>query len=95
MDKPKKSRDNLKEFDKNKIIVRNLPFTTSYADISKKFSECGKIDEIILPKKSLTENKGYAFVKFSTTDEMKMVFLFFPFFLLFVCCFFFYSIYRL
>ena len=62
--------------DKNlrgKILIRNLPFNSSFNDLKKNFSPIAPILSIRMPKKNSTQIKGYAFVEFQTIEEAKKV----------------------
>ncbi|KAG2244913.1 hypothetical protein Bca4012_080020 [Brassica carinata] len=54
----------------SKIMVRNLPFSTSEDFLQKEFSAFGEIAEVKLVKdESMKRSKGYAFVQFTSQDD--------------------------
>jgi RNA recognition motif-containing protein len=58
-----------------KILIRNLPFNSSFDNLKKNFSAISPILSIRMPKKNSTQIKGYAFVEFRSIDEAKKVIL--------------------
>ncbi|KAL1205277.1 Organelle RRM domain-containing protein 1 [Cardamine amara subsp. amara] len=54
----------------SKIMVRNLPFSTSEDFLQKEFSAFGEIAEVKLIKdESMKRSKGYAFIQFMSQDD--------------------------
>uniref|UniRef100_A0A1J3E3Z7 Glycine-rich RNA-binding protein 4, mitochondrial n=1 Tax=Noccaea caerulescens TaxID=107243 RepID=A0A1J3E3Z7_NOCCA len=54
----------------SKIMVRNLPFSTSEDLLQREFSAFGEIAEVKLIKdESMRRSKGYAFIQFTTQDD--------------------------
>ncbi|CAG7887106.1 hypothetical protein BRARA_A01087 [Brassica rapa] len=54
----------------SKIMVRNLPFSTSEDFLQKEFSAFGEIAEVKLVKdESMKRSKGYAFIQFMSQDD--------------------------
>ncbi|KAL0737994.1 hypothetical protein Bca4012_014204 [Brassica carinata] len=54
----------------SKIMVRNLPFSTSEDFLQKEFSAFGEIAEVKLIKdESMKRSKGYAFIQFTSQDD--------------------------
>ncbi|KFK28648.1 hypothetical protein AALP_AA7G026800 [Arabis alpina] len=54
----------------SKIMVRNLPFSTSEDFLQKEFSAFGEIAEVKLIKdESMKRSKGYAFIQFKSQDD--------------------------
>ena len=58
---------------RGKILIRNLPFNSSFDDLKKNFSPIAPILSIRMPKKNPTQIKGYAFVEFRSMEEAKKV----------------------
>jgi|Transcript_4146 RNA recognition motif-containing protein len=58
-----------------KILIRNLPFNSSFDDLQKNFNPIAPILSIRMPKKNSTQIKGYAFVEFRSIEEAKKVIL--------------------
>jgi len=52
-----------------RLFIRNLPFSATEDDIREIFSPLGSIVECHIPIDDTNRNKGYAFVKFSSSDE--------------------------
>ncbi|XP_010449240.1 PREDICTED: glycine-rich RNA-binding protein 4, mitochondrial [Camelina sativa] len=54
----------------SKIMVRNLPFSTSEDFLQREFSAFGEIAEVKLVKdESMKRSKGYAFIQFKSQDD--------------------------
>ncbi|ESQ55360.1 hypothetical protein EUTSA_v10026477mg [Eutrema salsugineum] len=54
----------------SKIMVRNLPFSTSEEFLQREFSAFGEIAEVKLIKdESMKRSKGYAFIQFMSQDD--------------------------
>ncbi|CAA7020934.1 unnamed protein product [Microthlaspi erraticum] len=54
----------------SKIMVRNLPFSTTEDLLQREFSAFGEIAEVKLVKdESMKRSKGYAFIQFTTQDD--------------------------
>ncbi|KAF3528127.1 hypothetical protein DY000_02037537 [Brassica cretica] len=54
----------------SKIMVRNLPFSTSEDFLQKEFSAFGEIAEVKLVKdESMKRSKGYAFIQYMSQDD--------------------------
>ncbi|KAJ0239322.1 Uncharacterized protein HA466_0229900 [Hirschfeldia incana] len=54
----------------SKIMVRNLPFSTSEDFLQKEFSAFGEIAEVKLVKdESMKRSKGYAFIQYTSQDD--------------------------
>ncbi|CAH2078479.1 unnamed protein product [Thlaspi arvense] len=54
----------------SKIMVRNLPFSTSEDFLQREFSAFGEIAEVKLIKdESMKRSKGYAFIQFTSQDD--------------------------
>ncbi|ELR14581.1 RNA recognition motif domain containing protein [Acanthamoeba castellanii str. Neff] len=53
-----------------RLIIRNLPFQATEADLSEKFAAHGKLVDVIIPKNKETGNpRGFGFVEFFTKEE--------------------------
>ncbi len=52
-----------------RLFIRNLPFSATEDEIKEAFSPFGTIVECHIPIDDKGRNKGYAFVKFTTSDE--------------------------
>ena len=56
--------------DTGRIMIRNLPFSTTYEDIEQEFKRFGPIVEIHLPHDKLTkESKGYCFILYMIPEN--------------------------
>ncbi|KAH0935273.1 hypothetical protein HID58_012390, partial [Brassica napus] len=54
----------------SKIMVRNLPFSTSEDFLQKEFSAFGEVSEVKLVKdESMKRSKSYAFIQFTSQDD--------------------------
>lgn len=53
----------------DRLFIRNLPFSTTEDDMKDLFSKYGNIVECHIPVDDSNRNKGYAFVRFQTTQE--------------------------
>jgi RNA recognition motif-containing protein len=53
----------------NKLIVRNVAFQASKAEIRDLFAVYGAVKRVRIPKKMGGEHRGFAFVDFSTAQE--------------------------
>lgn len=55
-----------------KIFVRNFPFASTKQDLEALFESSGKIIDIYIPFcKETGSNRGFAFIEFSTHEEME------------------------
>ncbi len=52
-----------------RLFIRNLPFSATEDEIKDAFTPFGTIVECHIPIDDKNRNKGYAFVKFTTSDE--------------------------
>ncbi|GAV83844.1 RRM_1 domain-containing protein, partial [Cephalotus follicularis] len=54
----------------SRIMIRNLPYSTSESSLQKKFSDFGQIAEVKLAKDESTKrSKGYAFIQYNSQDD--------------------------
>jgi multiple RNA-binding domain-containing protein 1 len=53
----------------NKLIVRNVAFQATKAEIGALFSSFGSLKRVRIPKKIGGEHRGFAFVEFSSSKE--------------------------
>jgi nucleolin len=51
-----------------KIFVKNLPWSTTEADLQKSFEECGKVTSIRLPTNDDGSMKGFGFIEFTSAE---------------------------
>jgi multiple RNA-binding domain-containing protein 1 len=79
----KREELNLKDLEKNilnsndkthknfKILIRNIPFSTSFEELKNIFKKFEKIISIRIPKKKNGQNRGFGFLEFFTLDQAK------------------------
>ena len=53
----------------SRIVVRNVAFQSTKAEIRSLFSSFGSVQTVRMPKKMGGEHRGFAFVEFSTAQE--------------------------
>jgi multiple RNA-binding domain-containing protein 1 len=53
----------------NRVVVRNVAFQSTKAEIRSLFSSFGSVQTVRMPKKMGGEHRGFAFVEFSTAQE--------------------------
>lgn len=54
----------------NKLYVGNLPFSSTEADLTDMFSQCGNVDSVrLITDRETGRSKGFAFVEMSTSEE--------------------------
>lgn len=54
--------------DKNKLFVGNVPFKATPADLREVFSQFGEIVDVFIPRDSIGEPRGFAFVTCASAD---------------------------
>ncbi len=54
--------------DKNKLFVGNVPFKATPDDIKTIFSQYGEVLDVFIPRDSIGEPRGFAFVTCSEAD---------------------------
>ena len=55
--------------DSTKLVVRNVPFEATAAEVEEVFKTFGSLKSVRLPKKVQGSHRGFAFVDFSTKEE--------------------------
>ena len=59
----------------NKLLVKNLAFEATSADVKELFQQYGAVKKVRLPKKVNSQNhRGFGFVEFTTPAEAKQAF---------------------
>jgi multiple RNA-binding domain-containing protein 1 len=57
------------EYSSDRLFVRNLPFHATQEEVKEVFDSFGEITECHIPVDDSDRNKGYAFVKFSSSQD--------------------------
>jgi multiple RNA-binding domain-containing protein 1 len=63
------NQEPLEEYASDRLFVRNLPFNATEEELKDFFSPFGNIIECHIPVDDSNRNKGYAFVKFSKSND--------------------------
>ncbi|KAK8954552.1 hypothetical protein KSP39_PZI002897 [Platanthera zijinensis] len=59
-----------RSIESRRLYVGNLPFTTTYSELSEIFSQAGKIDQVeIIYGRTTNRSRGFAFVTMDTAED--------------------------